>query len=262
MLEFARYDGRKRLRGSLAMAVALALFAAMVVWLYPSFAAEMDLDAFLDAYPPQVLAAFGVRSLSTLGGFLAVEIYGFAWVILLGLYFAYAAASIVAGDVENGRMDMLLALPVSRVRLVGERFAALGVPLLVVNAVPPVAIYASARFVDATVDPANLLAVHALSVPYLLTCAAIGLVFSVVLDRESTAQRAALGTVFGLFMLDSALAGTDLEWLGALAPMRYYDPSAIMVDGQYDPWAAAVLLAATAVLVAVALALFTRMDVD
>jgi ABC-2 type transport system permease protein len=262
MLEFARYDGRKRVRGSLAMAVGLALFAAMIVWLYPSFTAAMDLDTIIDAYPPQVQQAFGVRSLSTLGGFLAVEIYSFAWVILLGMYFAYAAASIVAGDVEDERMDMLLSLPVSRARLLAERFAALAVPLVVVNAVPPVAIYASSFFVDASVDATNLVAVHALSIPYLLVCAAIGLVFSVALDRESIAQRAALGTVFGLFLLESALADTDLEWLGALAPMRYYDPSGVMVGGEYDLAAAAILLGATAVLLAVALVWFRRKDVQ
>lgn len=262
MLEFARWDARKRVRGSLAMAVGLAAFAALVVWLYPSFSAGMDLDQFVEAYPQPVLEAFGVRSLSTLGGFLAVEIYSFAWILLLGLYFAYAAASIVAGDVEDERMDMLLSLPVSRVRLLAERFAALSVPLVAVNVVTPVAVYASAQFVDASVDAADLVAVHALSVPYLLACGAVGLVFSVLLDRENRAQRAALGLLFGVFLLDSALTNTDLEWLGAVAPMRYYDPSEIMVESTYDLAGAAVLLAATAALVAVALVAFRRKDVQ
>jgi ABC-2 type transport system permease protein len=261
MLEFARYDGRRRLRGAVAMAVGLALFAALVVSLYPSFATSVDLDAIVEAYPPQVLAAFGIRSMSTLGGFLAVEIYGFAWVLLLGLYFAYAAAGIAAGDVESGRMDMLLSLPVARARLLGERFAALAVPLVAVNAIPPVVIYGSSLFVDASLDAGNLLAVHALSIPYLLVCAAVGLVFSVAVDRESLAERAALGTVFGLFLLESALADTDLEFLGALAPMRYYDPSAVMVDSEYDLAGAAILLAATAVLVGASLWWFRRKDV-
>ena len=262
MLEFARYDGRKRLRGSLVMAAGLAGFAALIVWVYPSFSAMDNIDQFVEAYPEPLIEAFGIRSLTTIGGFLATEIYSFGWVILLGLYFAYAAASIVAGDVEDERMDMLLSLPVSRVRLVGERFAALGVPLLVVNVVTPVVVYAGVQFVDASIDAADLVAVHALSVPYLLACAAIGLVFSVVLSRESTAQRAALGSVFGLFLLESALASTDLEWLGALTPMRYYDPTAVLVDGQYDLQGATVLLGATAVLLAGALLLFRRKDIQ
>lgn len=262
MLEFARYEGRHRVRGAIAMTVGLALLAIMVIWLYPSFTESVDLDQMLQAYPEPVLSAFGIQTMSTLGGFLAVELYAFAWVILLGLYFAYAAASLVAGDVERERMDMLLALPVSRSRVVFEKYLSLFVPIVVLNAVLAVVVYGGGHLIDDPIPAADVLAVHALSVPYLLVCAGIGLVASVVFDRESVAQRVGLGVVFALFLVESVLADTDFEVVGAIAPMRYYDPTAILVNGEYDLAGGAILLVAAVVLVVVSQQWFTRKDVN
>jgi len=262
MLEFARYETRHRIRGAVALAVGLSLLAALVIWLYPSFAESIDMDQLLQAYPQPVLKAFGVKSMSTLAGFLAVELYSFAWVILLGLYFAYSAASLVADDVERERMDMLLSLPVSRSRIVFEKYLSLVVPILVVNAITAVVVYVGSVLIDRTIPAADLLAVHALSVPYLLACAGVGLVASVVFDRESVAQRVGLGVVFALFLVESVVSDTDYSAVGAVAPMRYYDPAAVLVDGQYDVAGAVLLFAAAVALVVASQLWFRRKDLD
>ncbi len=55
MFELTRYDGRRRVRGSIALSVGLSALAAMVIWVYPSFEAEVDLDQLLAAYPDPIL---------------------------------------------------------------------------------------------------------------------------------------------------------------------------------------------------------------
>jgi len=47
----------------------LSLLAAMVIWVYPSFEAEVDLDQLLAAYPEPVLQVMGVQTMASLGGF-------------------------------------------------------------------------------------------------------------------------------------------------------------------------------------------------
>jgi ABC-2 type transport system permease protein len=209
-----------------------------------------------------VLSAFGIKSMSTLGGFLAVELYGFAWVILLGLYFAYSAASLVADDVERERMDMLLSLPVSRSRIVFEKYLSLVVPILVVNAITGVVVYVGGHLIEHPIPASDLFVVHALSVPYLLACAGIGLVASVAFDRESVAQRVGLAVVFALFLVESVVSDTDYEALGTVAPMRYYDPGAILVDGQYDVAGAALLFVVAVALVVASQQWFQRKDIN
>ncbi|QLH80953.1 ABC transporter permease subunit [Halosimplex pelagicum] len=264
MLEIARYEGRHRVRGTLVTAVAIGGFALMYVVLYPTFAESLgaDIDALLDAYPEALQKTFGIQTLATMEGFLASELYTFVWMLLLGLYFAYSAASLIAADVERERMDMLLSLPVSRARVVAEKFVSLLVPLVVLNAVVPAVVYAGTVAVDYPVDPVDLLVLHALSVPYLLTFAGVGLVASVVFDRASVAQRVALGALAGLFFAESLLTDTDFAWIGAVSPTRYLDPNAVLIDGEYALADGAVLAVAAAALLGLAVVLFRRKDIE
>ncbi|WP_255171060.1 ABC transporter permease subunit [Natrononativus amylolyticus] len=261
MFEFLRYDGRKRLKGSLYLTVGMALLVAVIVWVFPSFRDTFEGDELLEAYPPEILQLFDIQTMASLEGFLAFELYVFGWVILLGLYFAYSAASVIADDVDRGRMDSLLAMPVSRPRLLAERFAALGVPILMVNLLVPPVVLAGAWLIDESLSVADVFAVHLLSVPYLFACAGIGILCSVAFDRVSIAQRVALGATFALFLVESMIEGTDYEPVGAIAPMRYYDPNEILLESSYDLTGAAVLIAMTVALVVLSQLWFVRKDI-
>ena len=261
MFEFSRYYGQRRVKGSVALTGGLAVLTGLYVYMFPTFSTNLDLDAYLESFPPALREAFGLQSLGTIEGFLSAELYAFGWVLLLGLYLAYSAASLIADDVEDGRMDMLLALPVSRSKVILEKFSALLVPILIVNIVMPVVVYVGVLAIGESISVADLLMVHLLSIPYLLTTAAVGLVASVVFDRTSIAQRAAMGVVFGLFLVESVVTDTDFSALGGLSPTRYYDPTAVLVNSQWDLSGGVVLLVAALALVLVGRALFQRKDI-
>ncbi|EMA39622.1 ABC transporter permease subunit [Halococcus hamelinensis] len=260
MLEVARYEGERRLVVAGAITAAACFYGAMFVALTPSFT-NVDLDAILESYPDQLVVGFGIESLNSLAGLLSVELYQFGWVLVLGLYLAYTTASLVAGGIESGRLDTLLAAPVSRARVVAETFASILVPILAVNAVTPVVIYVGGRLIDDPVNTQNLIALHILAVPYLLCCAAVGLAFSVFLPNERLAQRGAVGVLVMAFLVRTLLTGTDYAVVERLTPMHYFDPSAILLDGVYDLGGAAVLLVVTTVLVVASQLRFRRMDI-
>lgn len=262
MFEIASYEARRRLKGTAAVAVGLGIYALLMVAFFPSFeSAGVDFETYLENLPPAFRNAFGIEALTTIEGFLAVEFYQFAWVILLGIYFAYAAGSLIAGQIEDGRIELVLAGPTSRARFLVETYGALLAPILVYNLVALALVLVGTVLIDESIALADLLAVHALSVPYLLACGAIGLVLSTLLSRGATAERLGAGIVFGLFMVDSVATGTDYEVIGALGPTRYYDPTAVLVHGEYDLAGAAILVAATLVLLAFAIAVFAKRDV-
>jgi len=262
--DLARFEARQRVRGAAVAAAALGGFALVYVFVYPTFADSLgaDIDRLMEAYPEALSKAFGVESLASMEGFLASELYTFAWMLLVGLYFGYAGGSLVAADVEHGRIDMLLSLPISRARIVVEKFAALLVPLTALSVVVPAVVWAGTAAVGHPVDAADLLALHLLSIPYLLICGAVGLVASVVFDRASHAERASLGALAGLFFAESLLTGTDYAAAGAVAPSRYLDPNAVLLDGEYAVGDAALLLAAAGILLALAVGLFRRKDIE
>lgn len=262
MLETVRYEAERARFGTLVVSLGLAGFAAMFLLIAPGMIETIDWESFIDVYPAPLVESFGLQYLGTMAGIMAAEVYKFGWVVVLGLYLAYSMAGTVAGDVETDRMDLLLAGPVSRTRLLAEKYAAIVVPIALANGVVAAVVYGGARLVGHPLAAERVLAVHALSIPYLTCVAAIGLLLSVVVDRRVVAEAAALGGIVGMFVLDSMLRGTDAEILGVLTPMRYYDPIGVLALGEYDLTGAAILLAATVVLLLLAQQLFVRGDVE
>jgi ABC-2 type transport system permease protein len=261
MFETARFESRQRLPGSAVVAAGLSAFAAMMILVAPSILNDIDIESLLEAYPPAMVEAFDLEIIGTIEGFIALELYWFGWLLVLGIYVAYSAASSVAGDIDDDRMDTLLAAPISRGQVVSEKFLSLLVPIVVVNVVVLVVVYAGTQLVDEPIAAVDLIAVHALSVPYLLCCGAFGMLASVVAPRRLVAEGVAAGALIGTFLLDTLTEGTDFDWLGTVAPMHYYDPVAILTASEYDYEGAAVLFVAAVVLLVASQMWFARRDI-
>lgn len=256
----AAFEGRERLRISGVIAALLSAYGALFVWVAPDLVAGEELQALLDAMPPVMVELLGFESLASLSGLLAGEYYTFGWLVGLAGYVAYTAAGSVAGDIETERMDTVLAAPVSRGSVLLGNFLALLVPIIVVNAVVPLVLYAAAAAVGESLPLDHLLALHALSVPYLLCWGAVGLLLGVVVGRSRVAGRVAIALVFASWLFESVLDVTEYAALAAITPTRYLDPSAVLIEGEYDLLGTAVLLAATALVVAASRAAFARRD--
>lgn len=261
MLETTRFESEQLLSASAVIAVSLASFGGLMTLVAPGILGDVDVEALAEQLPPALVEAFDLRAMGTIEGFVGLELYQFVWLIGFGAYIAYSAAGSIAGDVEEGRMDTLLAAPVSRRRLLVEKFLAYLTPILVVNVVVFVAVYGASVFVDEPIAVADLLAVHALSIPYFLACAAFGTFVSVAAPRRLVAEGVGAGAIVGAFLLRTLVSGTDVSWLGAVAPMRYYDPLTILTTGEYDVGGAGVLLAATLVFLVVGARYFAEVDV-
>lgn len=265
-LDILRYEGGHRIKSAIGLSAAFALMALAFVAFTPlittDVAASAQFEQVMTDLPQPFIEAFGLESLSSLEGLLAGEFYTLFWAVFFGLYLAYTAAGSIRGDIDTDRMDVLLANPVSRGSVLVEKFLSLLVPILVASVVTPAVIYAGTLFIDASIAVEELLMVHVLSIPYLLCCGAIGLVLSVLLDSKDTAQNAAIGLLFSLYLLESFIVATDFGWVANIAPMNYFDANEILVEGSYDFVSAGILLAVTIVLIAVSQVRFARMDIQ
>lgn len=257
----ARYEGERLLAPTAVAAVALSLFGSLYVWLGPQVTAGVPIEELTEAIPPALRALFGLESLGSVEGLLASEFYTLGWIVGLAGYVAYVAAVRVAGDVAADRIDLLLVTPARRSEVLLGKYLALGVPIVVVNAVVPVALYGVSLAVDASLSLSALAAFHVLSVPYLLLWGAVGLLLGTVVDGGRTAGRVALGVVFATWIVEAVVVGSALESVGALSPARYLDPTAIIVRGEYDLGGVVLLVVATIVVLAGSAVAFGRRDV-
>lgn len=261
MFEITRRETKRRIVGTSAATVGLAGLTLLSIAIVPAIIAQIDPATFAQEYPKSVRTAFGIETLGTLSGFFATELYHLGWALLLGLYVAYSAGSMLANELERNRVDVLLSAPVSRSAIVREKFLAVCVEILAINVIVGTVVFAGNRLIGKPLSPIDIIAVHALSIPYLLVCAAIGLLLSVSVGTRSTAQRASLAVVFVLFLIEPLLGNTYYEWLFVLSPTHYYNPTEILVYHTYDLAGAGVLLTATAILLATSLLWFRRMDI-
>lgn len=263
MFEIVRFEGRRKVRGTLLLTTGFLLIAALYIGLFPSIEQSgVDFSQYMESLPEGFQSAFAVESINTIEGFLAIELYQFIWLLLFGIYAAYLAGGVVAGDVENGRLDLFLATPVSRVQLLFEKAGSLVVPLIVPNLLVPLGVVVGVQFIGESIGVVDLFMTHLLSIPYLLACAGMGLLLSVLFDRAAIAQRGAIVAVFMLFLVETVASSADYDWLGVLSPTRYYDPAEILVDGTYDVAGGLFLLAGALVLLFVSAVHFRRRDIN
>ena len=260
MTAILRNESRKRVRGSVIFVGVFALFSALYFSMFPSI--QDDIEELVASFPEFFFDLFGIEAVHTIEGFIAAEIYSFFWVVLLGIYFAYVGAGMIAGDIRNRKMDMTLSGPVSRESVLLQKVASLWVPLVALNITVPVIVYTGALAIGESFNPVALGMAHLLSVPYLLSCAGIGIVLSVLFNRDRTAKLTAIGLVFGLWLVDgvSQLSSTT-EWVGAVTPSRYYDETAILVNEEYALLDGLILVLASVALVTVAVVIFIRRDI-
>jgi ABC-2 type transport system permease protein len=84
--------------------------------MYETFAGRQDtFQKMLASYPPEFLAFFGatVNSMLTPAGFLGM--YAFSMMpVIIGIFAVMAGSSLIIGDEERGRLDLILSHPVGR----------------------------------------------------------------------------------------------------------------------------------------------------
>jgi len=111
------YDQRRSLA---AWSDALVLVVAMYVAICPSVRDQPSLNDFLDQMPEAVRSLFATAGadMSTPVGYVQIELLSFMGPILVIMYAVGQGSGAVAGEEERHTLDLLLANPVGRGRIV------------------------------------------------------------------------------------------------------------------------------------------------
>ncbi len=116
-------------RVTLIWTVVAGLLAGFYLSLYPSLGAVEEMAQMLERMPAELRAMFAPEGadLSTAAGYLNIELFTFMIPLLVAAVTLTAAGGATAGEEERGTMDLLLAHPIRRWRIVIEK--ALGMAL-------------------------------------------------------------------------------------------------------------------------------------
>lgn len=244
-----------------------ALMAFLVVAMAPSTDFLEAYEGIVEMMPAGVVEALIGEEASfaaTPEGYITTEF--FSWIVLVyAMYGVIAGLSVTVNEEENGILDVLLAQPVPRWRVVVEKAIAYALLMTAIVLVSVFGLWLGEAAVNVlAVDNLRLLEMAFNMLPSaLVTFAFIVFIGNLVRRRILAAW---IGGVFivGSFVIDflSKLA-PDSPILGPLAPLSfygYYAPSQVIQHG-LNIADISVLLAASALLLAGGVLLFQRRDV-
>jgi ABC-2 type transport system permease protein len=213
-----------------------------------------DFEKMLDNYPEALRAMFNIVegvSLSSGPGFLHMELYSLVLPLLLIIFAVGFGARAVAGEEEDGTLDLILAGPVSRLRLLTHQFAAMTVLTFLIGLVNFLAILLAGAAFGMGLSPAKLAAATFGVVLIALVFGSLALAVGAISGKRGVAVAVASAAALAAYLIFSL---ADLvTWLGTLqkaSPWYYYAASTPLLKG--IEWAHAGVLAAIAVALPVA----------
>ncbi|HSO30150.1 MAG TPA: ABC transporter permease subunit, partial [Candidatus Sulfomarinibacteraceae bacterium] len=246
----------------LGWAAFAGIWPAMYVALYPSIGAIGEMQRMLEQFPPALREFFASSSLdlSSPEGFLNMELFTFVAPLLVLAYTVVVGGGATAGEEERGTMDLLLANPIPRWRIVLEKAIAFVIGTIVIGLGMWVGAAVGAAAVGVDLD---LWLVGQAIVSSLLLGFALGglaLALGALTGRRWLAAGVSLMVVIAGFFLNGL--GALVDWLAPwrpLSPFYHYIANDPLKNG-LDPGHALVLVAWAIVGTGVAVVAFERRD--
>lgn len=255
---------QEKSRGILILTVfflGFSLYGVAVV----STASEEFRSAFDEMLDTPTFKAFAksVSTLTTIEGLLVVELYQWMIGLLLAGYVVLFAASFVSGEIEKKTMDLLLANPVSRTRILLEKYGALIVMVTVANGALFIGVVAGLAYIGEETDMAWLVYTHILFMPFLLAVGSYSTFLSVVFDDPRRMMSVGLGILIGSFFLDSiSLMSEKYASISKVTLFHYFDPGKSLVLHEIEWNCVLVLCAVAVVFLVAAVEWFNKRDIS
>ena len=248
---------RDHRRAFLTWLVALTSITAFYMAFWPMMGAEM-LSA-IEGMPEGLMTAMGYDRIGTAAGYLEAVVYGLLGPILLLVYGIGLGARLIAGQEEDGTLELDLTAPIARGRLYGERLATLWLLLLGLVVGITLAVFVSDPLFDLGLDLGNVVATSFGLLLLVGGFATLGLAIGAATGRRGLA----LGAVAGLAVVGYVFRGVanaaGVDALAAISPFSWLLAPDPLANG-LDLASTLKLAAITAVAAPIGLWRFRRRD--
>ncbi len=117
------WDQRHGLAG---WSIGTALTVVVMAAIWPSFS-KMDLTSMLSQYPETLKKIFNITSMTTGTGYMNAELFSLMLPAIFIVFAVARGARLIAGEEEDGTLELLVTMPLSRRLVLMEKSAALTV---------------------------------------------------------------------------------------------------------------------------------------
>jgi ABC-2 type transport system permease protein len=233
------------------VALALAAIAGYFTLLYPTYSKTFDLQNLLASMPPAMKALIGGQfvDVSTINGFLNIELFPLILPAVLAGYAAALGSGITAGEENRGTIDVLLSYPIPRWRLIVEKSVALVISLALIALVMWAGAVAGAAGSASVIQADDVAAGLVLAVLLALDFGALALLIAAATGRRSAAIGIAIAVLVVMYFANALAPIIDsLKAIQQLSLFYWY------LEG--DPLRRGLVAGDALVLAAVAVVLF------
>jgi ABC-2 type transport system permease protein len=240
------------------------VFVVIVAALWPSMRDSREAQEAVADYPEVFKAMLGGEDAFDMAqgsGYLEVWMFSLVVPIVVAACAIGFAARTLAGEEENGQLELVLSYPVSRRAVVLEKALAILLAVLATGGLIVVALLMMDLIVDLEVGLGRLLATVIGVMLVSLFYGAVALLAGAAIGRQSFALAAGgLGLAVGYVLVVAGHLADDVSWVRYLSPLHYgvgTDP----LTGSWPVASHAALLVLAVGAVGAAAALIDRRDV-
>ncbi len=252
------YDRRYSILG---WGFGMLVLAWMVVWFYPSLGKSVDFTKGLEQLPPALQKiAGGAKDLNTPAGFLNAQVFQKTMPMMMAVLGIVLGCGGLASEEDRGTLQTLLSSPVSRSKVLWQKWLALCLVIAIVTVFLALGLVIGLWQIHISL-PLGYTALALANVwlfgVFFMTLA---LSLGAMTGRLSiTVGVSSLVGVAGYFLSSFALAIEKLKPYEKLSPYYYYGSKNIL-EGQTEPKLVAIMVLAIAVLMLTGSILFNRRD--
>jgi len=251
--------------------LAFVLICVVFVWVYASFfpAVQSKAEEFnrlLSAYPESLIKAFGLENqnmFTSFSAFLAIEHFSLVWPIILIILVITYASSAIAGEIEQGTIEILLSQPLSRTRLYLAKYLAGLIMVALFIILTNFSIIPLAQAYNLKIDLHNLFILSLLGLIFGLAIYGLAFLFSSIFSNRSHPTFLTTGIILVMYVLNLvATLKESTENLKYFSYFYYFDYTKALLDGQIDTLAIWVLAGSVVVFFLTGWIYFLKRDIS
>jgi len=239
--------------------IGLIAFTALYGFVWPEAEAEMAALADMSIY-----RAMGIN-LQTFESYLGSVVLLFL-PLLVGIYSIVNGTKTLAGEEDDGTLELILARPLSRTQVVSAKALAIGLTILAIlvfTGLGAAAVIAAVKTnYETSLTPVQMFRAVVSGWPIVMSLAMISLFLGAFAPRRRVAAMiATVVLIVSYFGENIAGMVTSLEWLRPFSLFTYFDTTAEAFSSGPDITDVLILLAVAVVFYLLALLSFQRRDV-
>jgi len=257
---------RKNLIGFLIWSLTLSLLVILTMSMFTSVAkSSASLDQFMKQFPPSMLKAFnlGTLSITSILGYYSSKA-GLLIILSVGIYAMILGCNMFAKEFNEKTMEFLQAKPITRTSIITSKICCYTIYIFLLNVILFVVTYFSFESVKTSnYSVKTLFLIHVGYFIAEITFANIGILISLIVKNQKSSVSLSLWFVLGMYFIDILAGLSDkADFLKYFTPFKYVDANDIIANGYIKTEYAIILICASIIAIVASYVIYNHKDIQ